>query len=111
MRGKKTHMNNADRRTFFKIAGTGVVAAGGVAFIPSVAAPVAGTAVAAQNVGAAGTVGAAEPGSNAEGALVAFVSDVKGGEIVVMVEGREVVITDHAVVAALSRAVHATAAV
>ncbi len=48
---------------------------------------------------------------SAEGALVAFVGDVTRGEIVVMVEGREVVITDHAVVAALSRAVHATAAV
>ena len=101
-------MNNADRRTFFKIAGTGMVAAGGVALIPAVAGPVAGVAVAAP-AGAAGAAAAAEV--NADGALVAFVGDVTSDEIVVMVEGREVVITDRAVVAALSRAVHVTAAV
>lgn len=105
-------MNNADRRTFFKIAGTGMVAAGGVALIPSAVAPVAGLAVAAPAAASGGVAPAA--GSDhvhADGALVAFVGDVTRGEVVVMVEGREVVITDHAVVAALSRAVHATAAV
>lgn len=105
-------MNNSDRRTFFKIAGTGMVAAGGVALIPGAVAPVAGVAVAATSAGSGGAVAAAESDHvHADGALVAFVGDVTRGEIVVMVEGREVVITDHAVVAALSRAVHATAAV
>ena len=38
--------------------------------------------------------------------MVAYISDVRGGELSVMVEGREVVITDHELVSRLAHAIH-----
>jgi hypothetical protein len=84
-------MYEAPRRGFLKVAGAGVAAAG------------AATVTAA-------SASAATPmtvPAGAEGALVAYITDVKRGEISVMVEGREVVITDHDLVARLAHAIHA----
>jgi hypothetical protein len=43
----------------------------------------------------------------ASGSMVAYVDDVSRGELAVMIEGREVVVTDHDLVARLATAVHA----
>jgi len=84
-------MYEAPRRGFLKVAGAGVAAAG--------------AAVATASAASASTP--LRVPSDASGALVAYITDVHGGEISVMVEGREVVITDHDLVARLARAIHA----
>ncbi len=97
-------MNNANRRGFLKIAGAGAAAAGAVSLSPS-AVSMAGTPTAADT-------GARTPHalpSGATGSMAAYIDEVSTGEIVVMVEGREVVVTDHDLVARLSTAVHAAA--
>ncbi len=83
-------MYEAPRRGFLKVAGAGVAAVGA-------AAATASTASAAPPL---------QVPADASGALVAYITDVHGGEISVMVEGREVVITDHDLVARLARAIH-----
>ena len=91
-------MSSSDRRTFFKVAGAGAVAAGAAAVIPAAAAgTVSGAAVAAAP--------AALP-KGATGAMAAYIPDLSSGQVVVMVEGREVTVTDHALVAGLAQAVH-----
>jgi hypothetical protein len=64
------------------------------------------TAVGVAAVAAPGA-GAAEETSlpaNAHGAMAAYVRDVRSGEVALMIEGREVVITDKRLVARLARA-------
>lgn len=83
-------MNDATRRGFLTMAGVGTAA--GVAVI---VAP--GTAAAAPHEDL--TV---PPG--AQGAMAAYIHDLAKGEVALMVEGREVVVTDRALVARLARA-------
>jgi len=80
-----------------KVAGAGIAAAG----VAAAAAP----AVLSRTSSAAAAPARVPAG--AEGALVAYITDVRRGEISVMVEGREVVITDHDLVARLAHAIHA----
>ena len=84
-------MENSTRRTFLALTGAGAAAAG----VAAVAVP------RAAGDGPADTVGPDE----AAGSMVAWVRDAATGEVTVMVEGREVVVTDRALVAAMHRAV------
>lgn len=88
-------MNDSPRRGFLKVAGAGIAAAG----VTAAAAP------ALLNRGTSTVAQKALP-SSASGAMVAYISDVRGGELSVMVEGREVVITDHELVSRLAHAIH-----
>ena len=87
-------MHDSPRRGFLKATGVGLAAAGA-----AVAAPKAFSAASASSAPRALP-------STAAGGLVAYVSDVHGGELSVMVEGREVVITDHDLVSRLAHAIH-----
>ena len=96
-------MNSANRRGFLKIAGTG--------------AAVAGAATLLTESGSLGLSGAAAPAIapkaaarlpvEAAGSMVAYIDDVSNGEVTVMVEGRQVTVSDHDLVARLATAVHA----
>lgn len=97
-------MTSSNRRTFFKTAGVGAAAVGGAALIGT-SNTVAGVAA---PVGAAAVAPALSLPSNATGSLVAYVSDVSNGQVSVMVEGREVTITDHQLVAKLAHALHSS---
>ena len=83
-------MNDATRRGFLTAAGVGTAA--GVAVIVAPAA-------------------LAKPPSEdltmplgAEGAMAAYIHDLTKGEVALMVEGREVIVTDKQLVARLARA-------
>lgn len=91
-------MNSSNRRNFFKTAGVGAAAAGVAALVPT-----ATTAVASAAPAAASTV--ALPAA-AKGSMVAYIQDVSTGEVSVMVEGHEVTVIDHQLVAKLARALH-----
>jgi hypothetical protein len=82
-------MSDATRRGFLAAAGLGTAA--GV------------TAVA---VGSIDADAAPEPGlpADAEGAMAAYIHDVRKGEVALMIEGREVVVTDKRLVARLAAA-------
>jgi hypothetical protein len=80
-------MSDSSRRTFLTTAG--LTAAAGVA---AVAAP---SAVAAEDESIP---------ANAHGAMAAYIHDVRKGEVALMIEGREVVVTDKRLVARLARA-------
>lgn len=98
-------MNNASRRTFFKTAGAGAAVAGAaVALSPS---GISGSAAAAAPVAAAHT---ALPAA-AKGSMVAYIHDVSTGEVSVMVEGHEVTVTDHQLVAKIAHAMHSNSKV
>ena len=92
-------MSRATRRGFIKIAGAGVAAAGvgsiGTAASAAEPATLADTAPAATAL--------ALPAA-AQGSLVAYISDVRSGEIAVMVGGREVTVVDRQIVAKLAHA-------
>ena len=90
-------MSDTSRRGFLAIAGVG---AAGVA-----AASVAGAAglVPGAVSGAASTPSTKLP-DDASGSLVAYVSDVRAGQVSVLVGENEVSITDHEIVARLARA-------
>ncbi len=96
-------MNSPNRRNFIKTAGVGAAAVGAAALVP--AAAVTGTE-------GAKAVPVATPAHElpaaASGSMVAYVHDVAKGEVSVMVEGREVTITDHQLVAKLAHAMHST---
>ncbi len=95
-------MNSANRRGFLKIAGAGAAAAGAASLVP------ASQSAALAGAGArTGPVSAAPLPAAASGSMVAYVDDVSRGELAVMIEGREVVVTDHDLVARLATAVHA----
>jgi hypothetical protein len=95
-------MNNANRRTFIKTAGVSAAAAGAaVALVPSAVsgAGTAATPTAADQV--------ALPAA-AKGSMVAYIHDVSTGEISVMVEGHEVMVTDHQLVAKIAHVMHSS---
>lgn len=87
-------MSDSTRRGFLKFAGAGAAAAGAAAVLPAAAAH------------AAAPDAVALP-KQASGPLVAYITDVRSGELSVMVEGREVTVTDHQLVAQLAHAMHA----
>lgn len=83
-------MADSTRRTFLTTAGLSTAV--------GVAAMVAPTAAeAADDV----TLPA-----SAHGAMAAYIHDVRKGEVALMIEGREVVVTDRRLVARLARAFH-----
>jgi hypothetical protein len=82
-------MTDSSRRTFLRTAGLSTAA--GVA--AAVVAP--GAADAAEDT----TLPA-----NASGPMAAYIHDVRKGELALMIEGREVIVTDKRLVARLARA-------
>lgn len=99
-------MNGSNRRTFFKTAGVGAAAVGAAALVPSVTST-AGIAAAP----AVAPVEALTLPAAASGSMVAYIHDVASGELSVMVEGREVTVTDHQLVAKLAHAMHSNSKV
>lgn len=85
-------MPDSTRRGFMKFAGTGAAAVGIAAIAPSATANAAPKELALPKA--------------ASGSMVAYIHDVKSGQLAVMVEGREVTITDHQLVAKLAHALH-----
>jgi hypothetical protein len=83
-------VSDASRRNFLAVAGLGA-AAGAVA----VAAPAAGASTPSENL----TVP-----SGLAGSMAAYIHDVKKGEVALLVEGHEVIVTDRQLVARLARA-------
>lgn len=92
-------MTESSRRGFLKYAGAGVAAAGAAAVVPTA---FAGSA----NAETAHAKPEKVP-SEARGSMVAYINDVHGDEMTVMVEGREVVVHDKALVTKLARHMHA----
>ena len=97
------NMNGSNRRTFFKTAGAGAAAVGAAALVPAVVA----TGTESKAPTPAGNSHLELPAA-AAGAMVAYIHDVATGEVSVMVEGREVTITDHQLVAKLAHAMHSS---
>jgi hypothetical protein len=83
-------MNDSTRRGFLGLAGAGALAGAAV-----LTAPGAGAAFGREDVG----LPAGAPGS-----MAAYIHDLKRGELALMVDGREVLVTDKQVVARLARA-------
>ena len=81
-------MNVPTRRGFLAIAGAGAAAVGVGAVAPS-----------------AGAAPARAP-AGATGPLIAYVSDMQGGEVTLMLGEREVVVHDRDLAARLARAAH-----
>ena len=98
-------MNSANRRGFLKIAGAGAAAAGAASLTPSAVSMAATVTPATHRANPTAALPKAATGS-----MVAYVHDVAKGEIAVMVEGREVIVTDHELIAKLATAVHAASA-
>ncbi len=92
-------MSDSTRRGFLKIAGAG--AAVGAAAVATTAATQGGTR--------SGAPAAAVP-AGATGALVAYVRDVRGAEVSVLVGDTEVVVRDRDLVARLAAARAGTSA-
>jgi hypothetical protein len=84
-------MSDSTRRGFLALAGAGAVAGATM-----VAAPMAGAA-------ATTTENETLP-ADADGAMAAYIHDLHKGQVALMVEGREVIVTDKALVARLARA-------
>lgn len=89
-------MNNPTRRGFLTVVGIGAAAAGAGVLAPSAAS--------ASPVEAPGAATPAALPASASGSLAAYVHDVRKGEVAVMVDGHEVVVHDHALVATLAKA-------
>ena len=103
-------MNSANRRGFLKIAGTGAAAAGAATLLTE-SGPLAFSGAAAPSVAPkSAPKSAARLPDEAAGSMVAYIDDVSNGEVTVMVEGRQVTVSDHDLVARLATAVHAAAA-
>src|SRR5258708_5242669 len=82
-------MSDASRRGFLAMAAAGTAAGVALAVAPGASAtPREDLTVPA----------------GAEGAMAAYIHDVKKGEVALMVEGREVIVTDKQLVARLARA-------
>jgi hypothetical protein len=90
-------MKNVNRRTFIKAGGSTAAAGAALAITPSAVTGSAPVAPAATLV--------ALPAA-AKGSMVAYIPDVTAGEISVMVEGHEVTVTDHQLVAKIAHALH-----
>ena len=86
-------MSESNRRGFLKYAGAGVALAGAAVVVPSAASADAAPAE-------------VKLPSDAAGSLVAYVTDVHSGKVALMVEGREVTVTDHQLVARIAHAMH-----
>lgn len=97
-------MNNSTRRGFLAMVGVGAAAAGAAAIAPSAIAATPSNGVTPRS-----TVSTEQLPADAAGSLVAYVHDVRNGQLAVMVDGREVVVTDKALVAKLAKAVSAAA--
>lgn len=100
-------MTSSNRRAFFKTAGVGAAAVGAAALVKP-AVSVAGAAAPAARPAAAPDL--ALPAA-ASGSMVAYIQDVSNGQVSVMVEGREVTVTDHQLVAKLAHALHSSSTV
>jgi hypothetical protein len=83
-------MSDSTRRGFLTLAGAGAVAGAAV-----IAAPSAGAESKPEDL---------TMPPDAEGAMAAYIHDVKWGEVALMVEGHEVIVTDRQLVARLARA-------
>jgi hypothetical protein len=83
-------MNDATRRGFLTAAGVGTAAGVAVIVAPAATAKPPGEDL------------TMPPG--AEGAMAAYIHDLTKGELALMVEGREVIVTDKQLVARLARA-------
>jgi len=81
-------MSDTTRRGFISLAGLGAAAGVAAAVVPSAGAS---------------TEDATLP-AGAEGAMAAYIHDLHKGEVALMVEGREVIVTDKKLVARLARA-------
>lgn len=88
-------MTDSTRRTFLAMAGAGAAVGATAAALPAGAA-----APAAEDL---------RLPSDAEGAMAAYIHDVTKGELTLMIDGREVVVTDKELVARLARAFAAAA--
>jgi hypothetical protein len=84
-------MTESTRRSFLAVASMGTAAAVAAVVVPGVAAA------------ATTPEGSALP-ADAQGDMAAYVRDVTKGEIALMVDGREVVVTDKKLVARLAHA-------
>jgi hypothetical protein len=83
-------MSESTRRGFLALAGAGAVAGAAV--------------VAAPSAGAESKPDEVTMPPDADGAMAAYIHDLKKGEVALMVEGHEVVVTDKQLVARLARA-------
>ncbi len=99
-------MNGSNRRTFFKTAGVGAAAVGAAALVPAGI-----SATTSDKAPTAVAVPEATLPAGAAGSMVAYIHDVAKGEVSVMVEGREVTVTDHQLVAKLAHALHSSSKV
>jgi hypothetical protein len=81
-------MTDSSRRTFLRTAGLSTAAGMAAVVAPSAADAAEETALP----------------SNARGPMAAYIHDVRKGEVALMIEGREVVVTDKRLVARLARA-------
>lgn len=95
-------MTTADRRTFLKTAGVSAAAVGVTAVVGQSTTTVAGSAAPAATARPVALPAAVR------GPLVAYIDDVSTGRIAVMVEGREVTVTDHQLVAKLHHALNSS---
>lgn len=93
-------MSGSDRRSFLRTASVGAAAVGAAALTPTVVSTAAASAPAGEK--------RTELPAAAAGSMVAYIHDVSTGEVSVMVEGREVTITDHQLVAKLAHAMHSS---
>ncbi|MEP7021809.1 MAG: twin-arginine translocation signal domain-containing protein [Pseudonocardiales bacterium] len=84
-------MNDATRRGFLTMAGVGTAAGVAVIALPGAAAAAPPTDEVTMPQGA-------------EGAMAAYIHDLTKGELALMIEGREVIVTDKQLVARLARA-------
>ena len=101
-------MSTANRRGFLKIAGAGAAAVGATSLVGAAA----GTDVAGAAAVAAVPASASESlPAGASGSMVAYVKDVSTGEVSLMVEGHEVTVTDHQLVAKLAKAMRSSSKV
>lgn len=89
-------MSDSSRRGFLKYAGAGAAAVGAAAVIPSVVS----------HTSSSGETHDVALPATAAGSLVAYVTDVHSGTVSLMVEGHEVSVTDHQLVARLAHAMH-----
>ncbi|MEO8889042.1 MAG: hypothetical protein ABI301_03445 [Jatrophihabitantaceae bacterium] len=83
-------MSDSTRRGFLTLAGAGAVAGAAVMAAPAATAETRPDEVSMP--------------SGAEGPMAAYIHDLKRGELALMIEGREVIVTDKQLVARLARA-------
>ncbi len=92
---KGDHMSDATRRSFLAVAGTGVAAGAALAAAPGVAGAAVAKAPNEDKI--------ALP-ADAQGSMLAYIHDVAKGEVALMIEGHELIVTDQQLVARLAQA-------